>query len=181
MKLATAVFLTFMIWGGSVLAEPIRTIELHDGSVISGEIISFANGVYTIESSSLGILEIEDAKIRVIRSPATELVPSTPQPAQPAPQPNSLQQLNPALLPPTTTMGGSDLQSLQGLIMNNPETLNSVMSLQNDPDFQSILQDPEIMNAVMSGNFNILLSNPKFMKLLEHQQVKEIQKQLEHK
>jgi len=171
MKLMTTVFLTLMIWG-NVLAEPMRQIELHDGSVISGEILSFANGIYTIESSSLGILEVEDAKIRVIRSPSAESTPST----TPA-----LQQLNPALMTPNATMGGNDLQSLQGLIMNNPETLNKVMSLQNDPEFQAILQDPEIMNAVMSGNFNVLMSKPQFMKLLENDKVKEIQNKLEDK
>lgn len=44
-------------------ADNARQIELTDGSIISGEIISFTDGIYTIRSTSLGTLEIEEARI----------------------------------------------------------------------------------------------------------------------
>ena len=166
MKLITTTFLILFFWCSHIFAGEVRQIELNDGSVISGEIIAFANGVYTIQSSSLGTFDIEDSKIRTIRSPSTESAPKA------IPH-------NPSQTPPTSAAAmGSDLQALQGLIMSNPQTLDSVMSLKDDPDFQAIMQDPEVMNAVMSGNFNVLLTNPKFMKLLEHPQVKDIQMEL---
>jgi hypothetical protein len=163
MKLITTTILILLVWCSQVFAGEVRQIELNDGSVISGEIIAFANGVYTIHSTSLGTIEIEDSKIKTIRSPSAEPAPKTTP-------------TNPSLIPPTAT--SSNLQALQGMIMSNPQTLESVMSLQDDPDFQAIMQDPEVMSAVMSGNINVLLTNPKFMKLLEHPQVKEIQTEL---
>lgn len=54
--------------------------------------------------------------------------------------------------------------------------MNMVLSLQNDPDFQEILKDPAIINAVNSGDTNTLISNPKFMKLLTNPKFQKIKK-----
>jgi len=47
-------------------ADNLRQIELLDGSMISGEVISLIDGVYTIQSTSLGTLKIDEAKIASI-------------------------------------------------------------------------------------------------------------------
>lgn len=148
-------------WCSNLWSSEPRQIELNDGSVISGEIIAFSKGTYTIKSSTLGTLEIKDSDIRIIRSEVTN--PAT----QSLRLPNNNQAIN------------SELQNLQNLIMNDPEMMNSISSLQDDPQFQAILQDPEVMNSVNSGNINGLLANPNFVKLLEHQKVQEIAKQIE--
>ena len=158
MKLINAGFLILLsIWYGYAFAGEQRQIELNDGSVIMGEIVSLSNGVYTI-NSTLGTLQIEDAKIRAIHSKS-----------------------------PSSTEGNSllalpgDLQALQGLqslLMGNSEAMNTILSLQNDPAFQAALQDSEIMGAVMSGDFSALINNPTFMKLLEHQKVQEITEEI---
>lgn len=147
-------------WCSNLWSSEQRQIELNDGSVISGEIIAFSNGTYTIKSTTLGTLEIKDSDVRVIRSEATN----------PAAQSSRL---------PNNQAINSELQNLQNLIMNDSEMMNSISSLQDDPQFQAILQDPEVMNSVNSGNINGLLANPNFVKLLEHQKVQEIAKQIE--
>jgi len=43
----------------------------------------------------------------------------------------------------------------------------------------AILQDPEIMSAVSSGDINALLSNQNFLKLLENSTVQDIGKMIE--
>ncbi len=152
-------FILTSLWCTNLWSSEPRQIELNDGSVISGEIMAFDKGTYTIKSSTLGTLEIKDADIRTIRSETTN----------PAAQSSPLPHL--AI--------SSELQNLQNLIMNNPEMMSSVSSLQDDPQFQAILQDPEVMNAVTAGNLNGLLANPNFMKLLENNKVKEIAQQIE--
>lgn len=162
MKLIIKYLLIFITgWCNNLWSSEPRQIELNDGSVISGEIITFSNGTYTIKSTTLGTLEIKDSDIRIIRSEATN----------PAAQSSRL--------PPNNQAINSELQNLQNLIMNDPEMMNSISSLQDDPQFQAILQDPEVMNSVNSGNINGLLANPNFVKLLEHQKVQEIAKQIE--
>ena len=145
-------------WCSNLGATEQRQIELNDGSVIVGEIIAFNQGTYTIKSTTLGTLMLKDSNIRTIRSPTTNSA-----------APSSLSS-NPAI--------SSELQNLQNLIMNDPEMMNSIASLQNDPQFQAILQDTEIMNAITSGNFNELLNHPNFAKFLENKKVKEITKQI---
>ncbi len=63
-------------------------------------------------------------------------------------------------------------------MMSDEEIVNMILSLQNDPDIQGVLQDPEIMKAVNSGDINALLSNPKFMKLLENPTIQDIRKKV---
>ena len=63
-------------------------------------------------------------------------------------------------------------------MINDKEIMNAILSLLNDPDFQKILQDPVIMNAVNSGDIDTLISNPKFMKLLGNPKIQEIKREV---
>lgn len=51
----------------TVSAGEIGEVELIDGSVIRGEIISSKGGIYTLKSDTLGTVKIEESKIRAIR------------------------------------------------------------------------------------------------------------------
>lgn len=126
----------------------IKEIQLKDGSVIYGEIISFSSGVFTLRSKDLGTVKIEESKIQAIRA----RVPVAGK--------------------------GDQIQQLQQKMMSDEEVVQMILSLQNDPDVQKILQDPEIMRAVNSGDINALLSNPKFMKLLENPTIQDIRKKV---
>jgi hypothetical protein len=148
-------FLLLGVLYGSVFAGQLREIELDDGSVICGEIISFSNGVYTLKSGSLGTIQINESKIRLIRSK-----PHAKTEADIAEQPKS--------------SISTDVQALQKLMVGDETIMSKILSLQNDPEFQEILQDPAIINAVNSGDIDTLLSNPKFMKLLNNPKLQEI-------
>ena len=52
---------------GNVFAGGLTEVELIDGSVISGEIVSFSDGVYKLKSGILGTIEINESKISLIR------------------------------------------------------------------------------------------------------------------
>lgn len=73
----------------------------------------------------------------------------------------------------------SEVESLQEMMKNNPEIMEMIQSLQNDPEFQKALQDPSILNAVNSGDIAALMSNPQFMKLLENSTVQKIEKKVQ--
>lgn len=155
-RASIGLFILLGILYGSVFAGELREIELIDGSVIFGEIVSFSNGVYTLKSGGLGTVQINESKIRVIRlkshsAPAGELAA------------------------PSDTPVSTQVQALQKLMMNDKDIMSVILSLLNDPDFQKILEDPAIMNAVNSGNIDALISNPKFMKLLSNPKIQEIQ------
>lgn len=59
-----------------------------------------------------------------------------------------------------------DVQELQNQMMNNERVMVLISLLQQDPDFQKVLNDPEIMDALSRGDIEKLSTNPKFIKLL---------------
>ena len=146
-------FLCLFVAGG--FAGEIKDIELKDGSVIYGEIVSYSNGSYTIKSSSLGNIKIDDSKILSIR-------------IRSAGRGNEKQQGKKG------GIANDQVQALQNVMATDKEILKMILSLQNDPDFQKVLSDPAVMNAVTSGDISALTSNPKFMKLLNKSTVKDI-------
>jgi hypothetical protein len=147
--IAAAILVCLTLAAVTTAAE-MREIELSDGSVITGEVVSLSGGIYTVRSSTLGTLRIEASKVRVIRLPGS----AAPRDA------------------------GSQAKSLEDKMLGDSDIMETIRVLQNDPDFQQILQDPEIMKAVQTGDFDALMNNPKFMKLLNKQAVQDINKKL---
>lgn len=147
MKSLLMIFLTLAIAGGMATAAEMREIELTDGTIVTGEVVSLTGGVYTVRSATLGTLRIEESKIRTIRLKDSAA---------------------------SSANTGGEVMSLQNRMMDDGEIMNTIQALQNDPEFQEILQDPEIMKAVHAGDITTLVANPRFMRLLNNQAVKDI-------
>ena len=133
-------------------AAEIKEIELTDGSIITGEVLSLSSGVYTIRTVSLGTLKIDDAKVRAIRPQGT----------------------------PSSQQSGrtGNVKSLQDKMLSDQEVMGMIQSLKDDPQFTKILDDPEIMNAVSTGDTAALMANPKFLQLLNNPTVRDIQQKV---
>jgi hypothetical protein len=142
-----------------VSAGEIREVELIDGSVISGELVSFEDGIYTLKSSALGTVKIGESKIRAIRfKPSLEATTKKGDT-----MPNSAE---------------AQVQVLQQLIMGDQEILGMIFSLVNDPDIQGVLEDPSIIDAMNKGDIEALSSNPKFMRLLNNPAIQDITRKI---
>ena len=147
-----SLIMTAVLAAASAAAE-IKEIELTDGSVISGEVLSLSSGVYTIKTSSLGTLKIDDAKIRAIRPLGSSS--SSPQAGQ-----------------------AGDIKAIQEKMLSNTEVMGMIESLKDDPQFKKALEDPEILNAVKNGDTASLMANPKFLELLHNPTVQNIQQKV---
>ncbi len=156
MKFTISGFLILLLCA-NVFAEA-QEIELKDGSIIAGEIISLSNGIYTIESNSLGNIKLKKSQIRTIRSKSNRGGNSS-----------SLPVVN------------NTVQALQDTIMSQPDLMTMIMALQNDPDIRMALQDSKVMNAIMSGNIDALMDNPTFQRILENPRVQAISREIERK
>ena len=107
-------FLAFFLLLGFpavVLASP-RIISLKDGSQLKGEIVSAANGVYTVKTQNLGKIELQEGEIISISSDSM-----TPPPAP-------------------TVAGTGNLQEkaagLQNQILSDPKLLTDLQNLTQD-------------------------------------------------
>ncbi|HET6363881.1 MAG: hypothetical protein ACM30F_01730 [Nitrospirota bacterium] len=130
-----------------------REIELIDGSIITGEVLSLVGGICTIKSDSLGTIKLDDSKIRAIRAKSAGL----------------------GAHKDAVSVSGEEVRSLQEKMMNDKEIMILIQSLQNDPEFQRILEDPDVTKAVNSGDIAALMANARFMKLLNNSTLREIQ------
>jgi hypothetical protein len=137
-------FLLLLIQNAS--AAELKVIELTDGSTIAGEVLSLANGVYTIKSDSLGTVKLEASQIRTIRATSSGANAASTQ----------------------------EVKALTEKMLSDQEIMVLIQSLQNDPDFKKVLEDPVIMKAVSEGDISALTANPRFMKLLDNATVKAI-------
>lgn len=149
LKYLSLILFGLIIGIGPVLASDMREIELTDGSVISGEVVSLSKGVYTVRSGTLGTIQISESKIRAIRTtgPGREDI-------------------------------DDQVKSIQQKMTGDADIMSMITSLKSDPDFQEAMQDPEVMKAVQAGDIAALTANPKFMKLLSNTAVQQIKNKL---
>ena len=134
----------FLIGMYAVPASALQRIELLDGTILQGEILSFDGSAYAVRTENLGTMKIEKSKVRSIQMGGS------------------------------ASGSQQGVQDLRNRMLMNPEALGMIMGLQNDPDVQEVLNDPEIVSAAEAGDFEKLLSNPKFMKLLQNPKIQEI-------
>ena len=170
MKVAAIVtFLLFILAGQGFAAEPAE-INLSDGSVIRAEVISLQDGLYTLKSETLGTITIEQSRISSIKMGSGDpegrhgSTPSsiTPNVAQQTAVPNITAQIN----------------TMREAMMGDQSTMKKLSSLINDPDVMRAAQDPEIMKHIASGDVTALMSNDKFMQLLNNPTIQEIIKEV---
>jgi hypothetical protein len=141
---ATAlVILSF--FSGTARAGEIRELVLKDGSVITGEVVSLNNGVYTVKSSALGTIKLEESNVRIVREKASS---------------------------------AGETKDLQQKMLSDKEIMSLIGALQNDPEFQKLLEDPAFMKAVNDGDTAALTADPRFIRILNNPTVQEIQKKV---
>lgn len=149
--------LIFVFMVSTAGAGALSRFELMDGSVIQGEILSFANGIYQINSDILGTISLPEEKIRAIK-------PAHNSDSQ-AINSNESNEPNP---------GAQKINRMQDRMLSDPETVRLIEELQNNPSVQQILQDEELMQAIAEGNLNRVGEDPKIKDLMNDQTVGKI-------
>ena len=146
-----AITLLFMLSAASAGAGTMRTVTLNDGSTITGEVVSLANGVYEVRSPTLGSVHIKDSDVRGIDdAPAAAAAP----------------------------ISSSEVEALQQRLLADDNAMDKIRHLKDDPLFRKVLNDPEVLRALKSGDVSSLLSNPSVNQLANHPVVKDLGRSL---
>ncbi len=138
--------------------DVVREIELTDGSRIQAEVVSLSQGVYTLRSESLGEIEIPAEQVKTIRLTGTDDASSS-----------AVQESTPAVNP--------QVGNMQLSLTQNPANMDKILSLQEDPLVQSILNDAQTMKAIKAGDIGTLLTNPKIRALMDHPTIQGLSQQ----
>ena len=70
------------------------------------------------------------------------------------------------------------VQARQQQMLSNPEIMTIILSLQNDPDMQALLNDPTIMAEIQAGKLDTFVHDPRLLRLLSKPQMKDVEKRL---
>lgn len=164
MKALLEACLAAVFLGLAIDATAAPTIELKDGSRLEGEIQSIDNGVYTVLSPSLGTVHVAQSSIaRIVYS--SDATTATGPRGKSSARDDAL-----------TT----DIQQLQTRLAQDPAAMQSIMTLQSDPQIQALLSDPAIVKAIQEGDYVSLLGNPKIQALENDEHLKELLQQQAH-
>jgi len=176
--------LTLISTPSLTLAQTQRVITLTDGSMLMGEIINFENNIYTVQTSNLGQVEINDADVASISKD------------RPPPKQTQLQMQNQGqfdysdlnkLIPGAGVMGNmgamdpsfsSQMQNVQQNILADPEMMNDMEGLLQNESLKILLSDPEVMKSVLSGDPNTMQSNEKIQQLLQDPQIQALMEKM---
>lgn len=157
MKRTVIFCLFFLGWSGAAYCGQTAKIQLTDGSVINGEIISLSGGVYTINTPSLGQIKLDGAKVSKIEIG------------------NSLSN---SAIPQAGNLTQAQVESYGKTLMEDPKNAAIVTELVADSQFQALAKDPEIAEAAKSGDVQAMMKSEKFKAILENPKLKETIKKL---
>jgi hypothetical protein len=153
--------LFFLGFSAVVYCSQESKIELTDGSIINGEIVSYASGVYVLDTPAFGVISVESAKVSRIEPVNRQLsgIPAGP-------------------TVPSASFSQSDINNYKQKIMNNPATASLIAGMAFDSRIQELAEDPQIQDAVKSGDIQALMKNEKFMNIVNNPKMQESIKKL---
>jgi hypothetical protein len=147
-----------------------KSITLKDGSVIRGELVSFENGLYTVKTDNLGQLILSEANVVSVVN--TALAGTVPQP-----------QVAQAQAPMQQGDFSNQVANMQSQIMANPQTMQSIMAMAEDPEIAAMFSDPafvqQLTAAMSGGNPEALASDPRIQKLMANPKMQALIQQIQ--
>jgi len=148
------------------IASSVKHITLKDGSVIKGELVSFENGIYTLQTDNLGRLQLPESNVASV---SNEMIG--------APVPQMGQQ------PASAPNFSNKVSVLQAQIMNDPQTMQAVQAMAEDPEIAAMIADPafvkQLTAAVSNNNVESVADDPKIQQLMSNPKMQALIRQLQ--
>lgn len=145
-RIAFCTIVLFCVSAPVESASP-KVFRLSDGTTLKGTVtgIRSSDDAYLIETDTMGTVAVHPDHIVQMTSAGHVHAP--------AQEPG-------ASLPNT-------LQNAQQLLLTDPAIQSALQELTNDPEMRQLLEDPAVLQTMMSMDPNAIQSNPKIQKLLQ--------------
>ena len=141
---------------------------------------SSSNHVYNDYNSSFSVQEAKEPQTpKSPTQPKEPLAPSTadipyypPGYQQPSSQENNV---NPSLIyGMNKSVNSQSITDMQNMMMSDGEVLGMIIGLQNDPDMSAILNNPQIMLYMSTGNLEELQKIPELQRLMSKPEMQQL-------
>ena len=155
-------------------------ITLNDGTTIYGKVVGMADGVYTIETETMGNINVKSDKIVEISTNSASQKPSNKGGYY---NNNNYQNYEDDSDSTETRRGPSstdyskqqqDANTMVKSMMMNEGFMENLMNLSESSEMQSVLNDPEVMEAIQNGDYEFLMNNPKMNELMNSSGIQDI-------
>ena len=147
----------------SAASENLKIITLKSGSTLKGKVLELTDGIYTVETSDLGRMQIPEANIISILSPQT------------AGSQNS-------------TSGGSNnsqkaqiknqVNQVQGQILSDPGLMMDLQNIFADKEVQNMLSDPKLLDDVLSYDPEKMQQNESVQDLMQNEKMQNLMEKI---
>ena len=148
------------------LAQATKIITLKDGSTLKGNVIGLKDGVYTLQTSNLGNVEIPESNVLSITPPQTHSGLSAG--STDANQAQKMQLKK-------------QVEAIQGTILTDEGLMTEIQNMVNDEEIKSILSDPSLLNDVTSFDQNKIQENSNIQDLLKNPKMQDLMNKIQQK
>ncbi|HOI90293.1 MAG TPA: hypothetical protein PLK28_07260 [Candidatus Rifleibacterium sp.] len=175
-----------------------QRIVLTDKTTLIGRVVEMKDGVYTVETDTLGRLKIEAARVVEISilnqtAAAQKEASASSGGSQPEAEPaettrkikildgEKKQQTSGPRQENASVTGSDDLTRQQEEVNSRVRSmtmdgdfLDSMMDLGDSTAMTEVMQDPEIMDAISRNDYDFLMNNEKMKSLMDSQEIKSL-------
>ncbi len=155
-----------------------QRVILDDNTVLIGRVVELKDGIYTIETETLGSIKISADKILEISSNSGSTVQRAPKIGIIDGARSSSARQNDEKSP---VPAGSDLARQQEEVNSRVKSmtmsgdfLDSMMNLSESSEMLDIMQDPEVMEAISNNDYEYLMNSDKMKNLMDSQEIKDL-------
>ena len=143
-------------------AQTSKTFTLKDGATFQGHLSTVENGIYTVESPTLGSIKLHEADIVTITSADRPTTTPTALPLQPT----------------TATSSAEQVKTMQTKIISDPAIMADIQALTANPRLVQILTDPSLLTAAAQGP-EALQGNPQAAELFKDPEIQALIKKIQ--
>ena len=165
----------------------LRVFEMQDGTKITGVLLGTDGEAFKVRSKSLGEIRIPINKLKRMNPRKDELAEessqSKPTLSDYAPTRNStsiptFSSSQNQDIPSPNPMNPKLIKTIQDTMMEDPEIMGILHTLQSDPKLMRALQDPEIVELIQAGDLEAINKHPTFKMLESNKQIQDILKRM---
>lgn len=158
-------------------------ITLNDGTTIFGKVVGMSDGVYKIQTETMGEISVNSDNVVEISSGNSSNKPnigiidgSNNRQSYSGYSNNNSGQSNSNASSEHNSYSSQqkDVNTMVQSMMMDENYMNKIMQLSTSDEMQSILNDPEVMEAIQSGDYEFLMNNPKMNSLMNSTGIQDI-------